>query len=94
MIQTLADTVLRKIKKKCEHADSAGFCLICDGTRGRCNVDSWSVMTRFVSSSRPEKHLIGLLDLHQLNAGYTSEILTYFSDAGNSADYIPSLCYE
>lgn len=87
--------VLREIKKKCEHADSAGFCHKCDGTRGRCNVESLSVMIQFVSSSRPEKHLIGLLDLHQLNAGYiTSEILTHFSDAGNSTDNILSQCYD
>lgn len=83
------------MNEKCEHADSAGFCLKCDGARGRCNVESLSVMIRFVSSSRPEKHLIGLLDLHQFNDGYiTSEILTYFSDAGNSADYILSQCSD
>ena len=87
--------VLGEIRKKYENADSAGFCLKSDGTRDRCNVENLSVMIRFVSNSMPEEHLIGLLDLHQLDAEYiTSEILTHLSDAGYSADNILSQCYD
>lgn len=95
MTQTLADTGLREIKKKYEHADSARFCIRCNWTSYRCNVENLSVMIHFVSNSRSEEHLIGLLDLHQLNAEYVmSEILTHFSDAGSNADNILSQCYD
>lgn len=95
MIQTLADMVLGEVRKKYQNADSAGFCLKSDGTRDRCNVENLSVMIRFISSSMPEEHLIGLLELHQLDAEYiTSEILTHLSDAGYSADNILSQCYD
>lgn len=90
--------MLGEVKKKYENADSAGFCLKSDGrdgTRDRCNVENLSVMIRFISSSMPEEHLIGLLELHQLDAEYiTSEILTHLSDAGYSADNILSQCYD
>lgn len=43
----------------------------------------------------PEEHLIGLLDLHQLDAEYMcTEILRHLSDAGYSAEYIVSQCYD
>ncbi|GAA6079447.1 zinc finger MYM-type protein 1-like [Tachysurus ichikawai] len=95
IIQTLADMVLREVRKKYENADSSGFCLKSDGTRDRRNVENLSVMIRFPCSSMPEEHLIGLLDLHQLDAEYiTSEILAHLSDAGYSADNILSQCYD
>lgn len=48
-----------------------------------------------VSNSMPEEHLIGSLDLHQLDAEYiTSEILTHLSDAVYSADNILSQFYD
>ncbi|KAL7378007.1 hypothetical protein ABVT39_007293 [Epinephelus coioides] len=95
IIQTLADMVLGEVRKKYENADAAGFCLKSDGTRDRCNVENLSVMTRFVSNSMPEEHLIGLLDLDRLDAEHiTSEILTCLSDAGYSADNILSQCYD
>ncbi|KAM3621706.1 uncharacterized protein V6R79_014779 [Siganus canaliculatus] len=95
IIDTLANMVLRQIRKRYENADSAGFCLKSDGTRDRCNVENLSVIIRFVSNSMPEEHLIGLLDLHQLDAEYiTSELMTHLSDAGYSADNILSQCYD
>ena len=95
IIETLADMVLGEIRKTYENADSAGFCLNSDGTSDRCDVENLSVMIQFVSNSMPEEHLIGLLDLHQLDAEYiTSEILTHLSDAGYSADNILSQCYD
>ena len=95
IIETLADMVLGEIRKKYENADCAGFCLKSDGTRDRCNVENLSLMIRFVSSSMPEEHLIGLLELHQFDVEYiTSEILTHLSDAGYSADNILSQCYD
>ncbi|XP_051780723.1 zinc finger protein 862-like [Erpetoichthys calabaricus] len=95
IIQTLADMVLFEVRKKYESADSAGFCLKSDGTRDRCNVGYLSVIIRFVRNSMPEEHLIGLLDLQQLDAEYiTSEILLHLSDADYSADSILSQCYD
>lgn len=95
IIQTLTDMVLGETRKKYENADAAGFCLKSDGTRDRCNVENLSIMIRFVTNSMPEEHLIGLLELDQLDAEYmTSEILKYLSDAGYSADNILSQCYD
>ena len=95
IIDTLANMVLGEIKKIYENADAVGFCLKSDGSRDRCNVENLSVMIRFVSASLPEEHLIGLLDLDQLDAQYiTSEILKCLSDAGYSADNILSQCYD
>ncbi|XP_051791533.1 uncharacterized protein LOC127530015 [Erpetoichthys calabaricus] len=95
IIQTLADMVLGEVRKKYESADSARFCLKSDGTRDRCNVENLSVIIRVVRNSMPEEHLIGLLDLQQLDAEYiTSEILLHLSDAGYSADSILSQCYD
>lgn len=91
IIETLA--VLGEIRKRYENADSAGFCLKSDGTRDRRNGENVSVMIRFVSNSMLGEHLIGLLDLHQ-SEYITSEILTHLSDAGYSADYILSPCYD
>lgn len=58
-------------------------------------MENLSLMIRFVSNSMPEEHLIGLLDLHQLDAEcITSEILKHLSDAGYSANNILSQCYD
>ncbi|KAG2466055.1 ZP3 protein, partial [Polypterus senegalus] len=95
IIQTLADMVLGEVRKKYESANSAGLCLKSDGTRERCNVENVSVIIRFVRNSMPVEHLIGLLDLQQLDAEYiTSEILFHLCDAGYSADSILSQCYD
>lgn len=59
-----------------------------DETRDRC-VENLSIMIRFVCNFMPEEDLIGLLDLHQLDAEYMStEIFRHLSDAGYSADNI------
>lgn len=77
--ETLADMVLSEIKHRYTNADSAGFCLKSDGTRDKCNVENLSVMIRFVCNSLPEEHLIGLLDLHQLDAEYISCCKTVYT---------------
>lgn len=95
IIETLADMVLSEIKCRYTDADSAGFCLKSDGTRDKCNVENLSVIIRFVCNSLPEEHLIGLLELHQLDAEYIStQILSHLSAAGYSADNIVSQCYD
>ncbi len=64
-------------------------------TRDRCNIENLSIMIRFVCNSVPEEHLIGLLDLHQLDADcMCNEILSHVSDASYSADNIVSQCYN
>lgn len=68
--ETLADVVLSEIKRSYTNADSAGFYLQIDGTRDKCKVEYFSVMIRFVCNSLPEEHLIGLLDLNQLDTEY------------------------
>lgn len=43
----------------------------------------------------PEEHLIGLLDLHQLDAEYMcTEIQRHLSDASYSAENVVSQCYD
>lgn len=77
--------------KKYDTADSAAFCLKSDGTRDRCNTENLSVIIRFVCNGVPEEHLIGLLELQQLDADYiTTEILQHLSESGYSADNIMS----
>lgn len=66
-----------------------------DGTRDRCNTENLSVIIRFVCNGVPEEHLIGLLELQQLDADYiTTEILQHLSESGYSADNIMSQCYD
>lgn len=87
--------VLEEVQKRYRNADAKGFCLKSDGTRDRCNVENLSVIVRFVTDSKPEEHLIGLLDLHELDAEHiTSELLAHLSDAGYSSDNILSQCYD
>ncbi len=44
---------------------------------------------------KKEKHLIGLLDLSQLDAEFmTSQILQHLSDSGYNANEIKSQCYD
>lgn len=58
-------------------------------------MENLAVMIRFVCNSLPEEHLIGFLDLHQLDAEYIStQILSHLSAAGYSADNIVSQCYD
>lgn len=72
--------------KRYANTDSAGFCMKSERTRDRCNVKNLPIITWFVCNSMPEEHLIGLLDLHQLDAEYMSpEKLRQLSDAGYSA---------
>lgn len=95
IIETLANMVLGEVRKRYANADSAGFCIKCDGTRDKSNVENLSIMIRFVCNSKPEEHLIGLLDLHKLDAEYIStEILKHLSEAGYSGDNIVSQCYD
>lgn len=63
IIETLANMVLGEVRKRYANTDSAGFCMKNDGTRDWCNVETLSIMIRFVCNSMPEEHLIGLLDL-------------------------------
>uniref|UniRef100_A0A3Q1GW72 HAT C-terminal dimerisation domain-containing protein n=1 Tax=Acanthochromis polyacanthus TaxID=80966 RepID=A0A3Q1GW72_9TELE len=87
--------VINDIKEKYENADYSGFCLKSDGTRDKCNVENMSVMIRFVRNGIPEEHLIGLLDLSQLNAEYiTTQILEHLSESGYNAAEIMSQCYD
>lgn len=95
IIDTLAHMVLDDIKKRYNKADSAGLCIKCDGTRDKCNIENLSLMIRFVSDGIPEEHLIGLLDLSELNAEFiTEQILKHLSDSGYNADNIISQCYD
>ena len=58
-------------------------------------MENVSIMIRFVKYSAPEEHLIGLLNLYQLDAEYTcTEVSKHLSDAGYSADNIVSQCYD
>lgn len=61
----------------------------------KCNVENLSLVIRFVCNSVPEEHLIGLLDLKQLDAEYiTSQILKVLNDQGYSTEKIISQCYD
>lgn len=76
-------------------ADSQSYCSKSDGTRDRCNVEKLSVMVLFVCSGIPEDHLIGLLELKQLDSEYTtSEILDHLSHTVFNAENILSQCYD
>ncbi|MGH0155227.1 UNVERIFIED_CONTAM: hypothetical protein FKN15_048469 [Acipenser sinensis] len=87
--------VLNQIKEKSMHSDSSGYCIKSDGTRDKCNVEILSIMVRFVTDSIPEEHLIGLLELHQLDEEYiTTQTLQHLSEVGFNADNIISQCYD
>ncbi|KAG2459844.1 MUC6 protein, partial [Polypterus senegalus] len=62
--------VVKDIRTKYEKADSPGLCIKSDGTRDHCNIENVSVVIRFVQKSIPEEHLIGLIELNQLDAEY------------------------
>lgn len=95
MIQTLAKMVLKDIQTKYEEADSPGLCIKSDGTRDRCNIENLSVIIRFVRNSIPEEHLIGLIELNQLDAEYVcDQILSNLSDLGYNGDNLVSQCYD
>ncbi len=82
VIEILASMVLKKIKQKYDTADSAAFCLKSDGTRDRRNIENVSVVIRFVCNGVPEEHLIGLLELQQLNADYITTEICHFFEVG------------
>lgn len=95
IIDTLAQCVLNEVKQKYKSADTSEFCIKSDGTRDRCNVENLSLVIIFVRNSVPEEHLIGLLDLEQLNAEYiTSQILTAVDDQGYSTHKIIRQYYD
>ena len=74
--------MLHEIKNKYDNKDHTRFSIKSDVTRDRCNVENLSIMMRFVCNSIPEEHLIGLLDLSQLDAEFmTTEILQHLSDS-------------
>ncbi|KAK0150726.1 Zinc finger MYM-type protein 1 [Merluccius polli] len=95
IIETLAKMVLNEIKTRYGEADSPGLCIKSDGTRDRCNIENVSVIIRFVHNSIPEEHLIGLIQLNQLDAAYVcDQILSHLSDLGYSGDNLVSQCYD
>ena len=95
IIETLAKMVLNEIKTRYGEADSPGLCIKSDGTRDRCNIENLSVIIRFVHNSIPEEHLIGLIQLNQLDAAYVcDQILSHLSDLGYSGDNLVSQCYD
>lgn len=75
---------LGEIRKKYSNAVSAGLYMKSVGTRERCNVENVSIIIRSVCKSMPED-LIGLPDLHQLDAEYMcAEILRHLSHSSFS----------
>uniref|UniRef100_A0A1A8NGB5 Uncharacterized protein n=1 Tax=Nothobranchius pienaari TaxID=704102 RepID=A0A1A8NGB5_9TELE len=85
--------VLKKIRDNYDKADDAGFALkVMElGT----DVENQSVVVRFVCNGIPEEHLIGLLDLSQLDAEFiTTQTLEHLSDSGYSAAERISQCYD
>ncbi len=87
--EALANSVLTDIK------NHARFSIKSDGTRRRCNVENPSVIIRFVCDGIPDEHLIGLLDLSQLDAEYiTTQILNHLSDSGYCDDQIVGQCCD
>lgn len=95
IIETLAKMVLEDIRARYEAADSPGFCVKSDGTRDRCNIENLSIVIRFVRDSIPEEHLIGLVELDQLDAEYLcTQILSHLSKLSYNADNIVSQCYD
>ena len=58
-------------------------------------MENLSIGIRFVRNALPEEHLIGLLDLSQLNAEYIiTQILNHLNEGGYSTDNIISQCYD
>ncbi|KAG2463198.1 AT1B3 ATPase, partial [Polypterus senegalus] len=80
--------VVKDIGTKYEKADSPGLCIKSDGTSDRCDIENLSVVIRFVQNSIPEEHLIGLIELNQLDAEYIcNHILSaHLSELGYSPD--------
>lgn len=74
--------VLSQVKKQYKSCDSTFFCIkshcICD----KYNIENLSLVVRFVSKAKSEEHLIGLLQMAQLDAEYIagqilSHLVTY-----------------
>ncbi len=58
-------------------------------------MENLSVIIRFVFDGVSKEHLIGLLDLSQLDAEFIStQILNHLSDSGYRADQIVPQCYD
>ena len=59
------------------------------------NLENLSIIIRFLRNALLEEHLIGLVDLSQLNAEYiTTQILNHLQEGGYSIDNIISQCYD
>ncbi|KAG2457892.1 MED6 polymerase, partial [Polypterus senegalus] len=83
--EALAKMVVKDIRTKYEKADS--LCIKSDGTRDQYNIGNVSVVIRFVQISIPEEHLIGLIELNQLDAEYIcNQIQSHLSELGYSPD--------
>ncbi|KAG2469667.1 POMT1 transferase, partial [Polypterus senegalus] len=95
IIEALAKMVVKDIRTKYEKADSPGLCIKRDGARDRCNIENLSVVIRFVQISIPEEHLIGSIELNQLDAEYIcNQIQSHLSELGHSPDNFVCQCFD
>ncbi|KAG2471240.1 LRC28 protein, partial [Polypterus senegalus] len=90
--EALAKMVVKDIRTKYEKAE---LCIKSDGTRDHCKTENVYVVTRFVHISIPEEHLIGLIELNQLDAEYIcNQIQSHISELGYSTDNLVCQCFD
>ncbi|KAG2466366.1 RGRF2 factor, partial [Polypterus senegalus] len=87
--------VVKDFRTKYEKADSPGLCIESDGTRVRCDIENVPVVIRFVQNSIPEEHLIGLIELNQLDAEYIcNQIQSHLSELGYIPENLVCQCFD
>jgi len=95
VIQILASMVKEKIVTDCLESDVGLFCLKCDETRDRCNVENMSVVIRFVKQGVVYERLLSIVDLKEVDAhGITTAILKELRDSNIDPSNILSQCFD
>ena len=95
VIQILASMVKEKIVTDCLESDVGLFCLKCDETRDRCNVENMSIVIRFVKQGVVYERLLSIVDLKEVDAhGITTAILKELRDSNIDPSNILSQCFD
>ena len=95
VIQILASMVKETIVTDCLESDIGLFCLKCDETRDRCNVENMSVVLRFVKQGLVQERLLSVINLEEVDAnGITKAILKELRDNSIDPSNILSQCFD
>ena len=95
VIQLLASMVKEKIVTDCLESDIGMFCVKCDETRDRCNVENMSIVLRFVKQGVAYERLLSIINLKEVDAhGIMKAILKELRDSNLDPSKILSQCFD